>query len=85
MKTAETLKYGKYIIGTKESLEGYDVTPEIATVCNTAAAFIEAIGSYQRPFKFNPPSRQLFRQKYSYDAVISSYANLLNVPTPQSL
>jgi glycosyltransferase involved in cell wall biosynthesis len=85
VKTAETLKYGKYIIGTKESLEGYDVNPEIATVCNTAAAFIEAIGSYQRPFKFNPPSRQLFRQKYSYDAVISSYANLLNVPTPQSL
>jgi len=85
VKTAETLKYGKYIIGTKESLEGYEVNSETATVCNTAADFIDVISNYHRPFKFNSPSRQLFNQKYSYDAVISRYANLLNVPTPQSL
>jgi len=85
VKTAETLKYGKYIIGTKESMEGYDVNSEIATVCNTAAEFIDAINSYQRPFKFNAPSRQLFKQKYSYDAVISNYAEVLITPLPQTL
>ena len=85
VKTAETLKYGKYIIGTKESLEGYDINSEIATVCHNAAAFINAISNYHRQSKFNPPSRQLFKQKYSYDAVIDSYAIVLNTPTPHSL
>ena len=81
VKTAETLKYGKYIIGTKESLEGYDVNSEIATICNTAAEFIEAICNYNRPFKFNAPSRLLFKQKYSYNAVISSYKKVLYTPS----
>ncbi len=78
VKTAEALKYGKYIIGTKESMEGYDVDSEIATVCNTATDFIDAINNYQLPFKFNEPSRLLFKQKYSYDAVINSYNKVLN-------
>lgn len=81
VKTAEALKYGKYIIGTRESLEGYDINSEIATVCNIATEFIDAISNYHRPFKFNSPSRQLFKQKYSYDAVISSYEKVLNTPS----
>ena len=85
VKTAETLKYGKYIIGTKESVEGYDVNTDIATVCNTAPEFIEAISNYHRPFKFNPPSRLLFKQKYSYEAVISKYEQVLNTPIPKKL
>lgn len=80
VKTAEALKYGKFVIGTKESLEGYDVNSEIATICNTEVEFIDAINNYQRLIKFNPPSRQLFKQKYSYDAVISSYEKILNTP-----
>ena len=78
VKTAETLKYGKYIIGTKESMEGYDVNSDIATICNTATEFIDAINNYHRPYKFNAPSRQLFKEKYSFDAVISSYKKVLN-------
>ena len=85
VKTAETLKYGKYIIGTKEAVEGYAVSSDTATVCNTATEFIDAISNYSRPYKFNVPSRQLFKQKYSYDAVINSYAKLLNTPLPESL
>jgi hypothetical protein len=81
VKTAEALKYGKFIIGTKESLEGYDFNPEIATICNTATEFTEAISNYNRPFKFNAPSRLLFKQKYSYDAVISSYEKILYTPS----
>jgi len=80
VKTAEALKYGKFVIGTKESLEGYDVNSEIATICNTEVEFIDAINNYQRLIKFNSPSRQLFKQKYSYDAVISSYEKILNTP-----
>ena len=83
VKTAETLKYGKYIIGTSEALEGYEVNNEMATVCNTAKEFIDAIKGFNRSFKFNEPSRLLFKNKYCYSAVISRYAEILDTPIPE--
>lgn len=79
VKTAETLKYGKYIIGTQESVEGYDVSNKEATICHTASEFIEAINAYNRSYPFNPSSRQLFKEKYSFEAAIGLYKDMLNV------
>lgn len=77
VKTAETLKYGKYIIGTQEALEGYDVNPEIAAICCTKEDFIHAIQQFDRPYKFNAPSRSLFREKYEYEAIAKRYQSIL--------
>ena len=85
VKTAEALKYGKYIIGTSEALEGYEVNKEIAVVCNTVTEFIDAIKSFNIPLKFNEQSRLLFEKKYCFNAVISRYAEVLDTPTPKQL
>ena len=68
VKTAEALKYGKYIIGTHEALEGYDIDATTATVCSDVAQFIEAIRRFTPEGKYNPASRELFLKKYSYQA-----------------
>lgn len=43
-KTAEAMMYGKYIIGTREALEGYDIKDiEYIKECNTDIEFIREI------------------------------------------
>ncbi|MGI6232502.1 MAG: glycosyltransferase [Prevotella sp.] len=77
VKTAEALKYGKFIIGTPEALEGYEVNEDVACVCKTTDEFINAINSYNKQKKFNLPSRSLFKSRYSKEASIHIYQNLL--------
>lgn len=77
VKTAESLKYGKYIIGTKEALEGYEVNESIATICNSKDEFVKAINSFSRPYKYNSPSRSLFKAKYSFDTSLSLFKKLI--------
>jgi len=77
VKTAEGLKYGKYIIGTREALEGYDVDDEVAAICHTKDDFLQAISSFRRPYKFNAASRQLFKEKYSFEVSIELFRKLL--------
>ena len=77
VKTAEALKYGKYIIGTNEALEGYEVTDEVATICTSKNDFINAIQTFKLPYKFNPSSRLLFKQKYSFEASINNFYKLI--------
>lgn len=42
-KTAEALMYGKTIIGTTETFEGYEMDPRCMILCRSAADFIAAI------------------------------------------
>lgn len=77
VKTAETLKYGKYIIGTQEALEGYDINPEVASICLTKEEFIRSIRQFNRPYKLNAPSRNLFCEKYEYKAIAKRYQSIL--------
>ena len=77
VKTAEGLKYGKYIIGTREALQGYEVDDTIATVCQTKDDFLRAINNFHQPYKFNAPSRELFKRKYSFEATIEQFKHLL--------
>ncbi len=76
VKTAEALKYGKHIIGTREALEGYEVDLEIATECNTADEFVQAIEKYRSHRKYQPKSRQLFLEKYAYEASLLLFNQL---------
>jgi glycosyltransferase involved in cell wall biosynthesis len=77
VKTAEALKYGKYIIGTCEALEGYNVNDSIATICNCTNDFIQAISRFVPGQKFIPAARNLFQEQYSYQASLERFKNIL--------
>lgn len=77
VKTAEALKYGKFIIGTPESLEGYDINDNIAIICNTAKDFIEAFRNLKFYRKYSIKSRELFKKKYSNDVSVNLFRKLL--------
>ena len=66
-KTAEALMFGKTIIGTQESFEGYNIdSDKIGVFCSSATDFINAI-NYFEPLerKYNIHSRQLYLMNHS--------------------
>lgn len=77
IKTAEALKYGKYIIAAPEALTGYTYTKDIAVCCENAEHFIIEINNYD-PLKpaFNKNARNLFLEKYSNDIIYSEFSEL---------
>lgn len=79
VKTAEALKYGKYIIGTPEALEGYEVSPETAAICRTLADYRQALAHFmeRHPFRYHPHARQTFTQHYSYDVSLNLFRTCL--------
>ncbi len=77
VKTAESLMYGKYIIGTDEAFRGYEIDETIGRICNSAEDFISTINNLDIPFKFNQASRTLYEKKYSFDASLSKFAEVL--------
>lgn len=79
VKTAEALKYGKYIIAAPEALEGYDYNENVAKCCVDAKAFITEINRYDvNRVAYNVSSRVLFEEKYSTDAVFCKFSKFLN-------
>lgn len=79
VKTAESLKYGKYLIATPEAVEGYEVTPDIAAICRTKEDFLREIRNFSRPYKYNKASRDLFTRHHSFDASLDIFRKLLAV------
>lgn len=77
VKTAEALLYGKFIIGTSEALCGYEVNDKIAIKCDTVDEFVNAIKSYNSPYKFNKYSRSLYEEKYSFDTSLQLFKKIL--------
>lgn len=79
LKTCEALMFGKNIIGTDESFCGYDIDDysKIGAKCNSKEEFISAINSLRLPH-FNQYSRDLFVQKYSYEAAERYFGELFN-------
>lgn len=80
VKTCEALMYGKNIIGTKEAFEGYELDyNKIGAICNTKEEFILAINncSSNRKGKFNEYSRKYFLEKYSFQATLAKFDELL--------
>jgi hypothetical protein len=72
-KTAEALMWGKAIIGTDEAFCGYEID-NIAGLyrCNNENEMIEKIQSIYHDgiSNFNPPIRELFLEKYSFNSTI---------------
>lgn len=77
VKTAEALKYGKYIIGTKEALQGYNLDKEIAQACNTKEEFINKINEFNREYKYNEKSRITFKERFSYNYSLKLFKDFL--------
>lgn len=81
VKTAEALMWGKYIIGTKEALEGYNLNKDIAIICQTKQDFIKAInniGSKQK-YNYNEQARMIFENNYSYNYSLFLYKNIFKI------
>lgn len=76
VKVAEALMFGKHIIGTPLALEGYEITPKEATVCDTKEDFLKQLTNLEVE-KYVPSSRELYLDKYSYDATLSKLKELL--------
>ena len=82
VKTCESLMYGKNIIATDEAFMGYEVDYDlVGGRCNTADEFIACIKGFEnkpRP-RFNAYSRQMFLEKYSEEAVIGKFREILGI------
>lgn len=80
VKTCESLMYGKNIIATSESFEGYEVDYDrVGGLCNTKEEFIARINDFiasPRP-RFNAYSRRVFLEKYSEEAVEKKFREVL--------
>lgn len=80
-KTAEALMYGKYIFGTKEAFEGYDVDfSKTGGVCQSKEDFIEKINNHFKMTNnnYNEYSRNIFLEKYDTNKWITIMKKFLN-------
>ncbi len=71
VKTCESMMYGRNILGTDETFEGYREHVESnVRLCNSAQEFIDAITHYAaHPVpRFNARIREIFLQNYSQNA-----------------
>ncbi len=82
VKTCESLMYGKNILATDESWEGYNIDCRRAGGrCNTAQDYIDRINEIiANPIpKFNAYNRQIFLDNYSEDAVRDLFRKALDL------
>lgn len=80
-KTAEALMYGKYIFGTKEAFEGYNVDFEkVGGLCNNRDEFVKKINEYLKMVNdnYNKYSRNIFLEKYDTNRWIKIMQEFLN-------
>lgn len=82
VKTCESLMYGKNILGTTETFEGYSVdTDKVGKLCNTADEYIAAIRHYcEHPVpRFNGYSRNVYLEKYSDNAILNNFKAVFDI------
>lgn len=80
-KTAEALMYGKYIFGTKEAFEGYNIDfSKIGGLCQNEEDFIEKINNHFKIVNnsYNEYSREIFLEKYDTNRWIKIMQEFLN-------
>lgn len=79
VKTCESLMYGKNILGSTESFEGYSLDFEkVGGCCNTAEEYIKLLRLFAgHPVKkYNAYSRQVFKECYSEQASVSLFSKI---------
>lgn len=80
VKTCESLMYGKNILGSDETFEGYDVEGEkVGGRCNTAEEYITRLQHFaHHPIpRFNAYSRQVYLDRYSEEATLKLFHEML--------
>lgn len=81
VKTVEALMYGKTILATDESLEGYDVDHVQGIFrCNTADEFVKVINELRKtgiPKENCICVRRVFLEKYSFQHIVEQYKRVL--------
>lgn len=75
VKVAEALMHGKFLIGTSLAFEGYDISPDNAIICDDPQEFIKALNMTEA-IPYNIFSRNLFLNKYSFDATLPLFKKL---------
>ncbi len=79
-KVAESLMYGKRIVGTREAFSGYeDVAGDAGIVCDTKEEFVEALRRLEAldlP-AFDHGLRRLYEHRYSYKAALARLSSIL--------
>jgi hypothetical protein len=79
IKTCESLMYGKNILGSDESFEGYQIDPErIGGLCNTAEEYIDRIRHLvMSPIpKFNSYAREIFLKNHSEESTYNTFCSV---------
>lgn len=79
VKTCESLMYGKNILGSTESFEGYHVdTDKVGGLCNTAQEYIDRIQYFiQHPVpRFNKYSREFFVRNHSEESTFAVFCSV---------
>lgn len=80
IKTCEALMYGKYILGTREAFEGYEVDfTRVGACCNTPEEFIRAIQHYStiHPQRFNTYSRDVYLRNHTESVSLENFKKVL--------
>jgi len=88
VKTCEALMYGKQIIGTTESFEGYNLNlSKVGAVCNTKEDFISAINKISAGGvkRFNSYNRDSFLKNYSFEATLKLFRVALEEKTKKTI
>lgn len=81
VKTCEAMMYGKYMIGTTEAFEGYDIDfHKAGALANTDSEFIEAIKNikHQNLNRFNQYNFDCFKQKYAAEITLQKFKEVLS-------
>lgn len=81
-KIAEALMYGKYIFGTTEAFEGYDIEfDKVGGLCNTKEEFVKKIKEKEKEIEekeFNFYARNIFLNKYSWSSTEKQFIEIIN-------
>jgi polysaccharide biosynthesis protein PslH len=79
-KIAESLMYGKKILGTKESFVGYEnFQKKIGKLCNNKNDFIKSINSYSKKklYYFDSELRDIYINNYSEQSLKKKYLKIM--------
>lgn len=79
IKTAEALMFGKYIFGTAEAFEGYEIDEKkIGGICQSATDYIGKINKFYitHSDNYNSYARNLYLEKYCIEASKKSFGEI---------
>ena len=80
-KTVEAMMHGKYIFGSTEAFEGFDIELDgIGDICDTAEDYITKIRAWisKKPSRFNSKSRKAFLENYSIEKTMEIYRSIFD-------